>query len=313
LKTTCNDIGTRTELVPTKLGSPFVYFIRDDDSVANNCEASKSSSLSDLNTATTESAPMPRIFGNITLIDSQPSSTSISTTTATAATACGNVKAEPNLTFDDEACASPTVNVTMSSCDGNRVQPKDLYLWHPDFSKQFNNHFDSDESDDDMKGYYNLFAVDKCEDDADCPFCNDDIDFSGTDDGCEWSRCSWVEWANGFGETDSDDDTVMTDSDDFDSDVTVIETEVELDKSVEPPENEMSLPLAMREAAFQNNATTKPDANLPRLGVQVQPNTSTASLVTKPEDQLETVPKEFEVTPRKSKTVRFADQHKTIS
>ena len=116
---------------------------------------------------------------------------------------------------------------------------------------------------------------------------------------------------NGFEETDSDDDAITTDSDDFDSDVTVTETEV--DKSVESPENEMTPPLAMREAAFQNNATTKPDANLPRLGVQVQPNTSTASLVTKPEDQLETVPKEFEVTPRKSKTVRFADQHKTIS
>ena len=63
------------------------------------------------------------------------------------------------------------------------------------FSKQFNNHFDSDESDDDMKGCYNLFAVDKCEDSTDCPFCTNEIDLSDTDDGCEWTRCSWVEWA----------------------------------------------------------------------------------------------------------------------
>ena len=180
MKTTCNGIGTQTALVPAKLSLPFVRFIRDnDDSVATKCEASKSSSLSGFCTLTTESAPTPCIFGNITLIDPQPLST------------------------------SNTTNV--------------------------------------------------------------------------------------------------------DSDVSVIETEVELDKSIEPPENEMSPPLAMRDAAFQNNATTKNVANLPRLGVKVKPNTNIASLVTKPEGQLETVPKEFEVTPRRSKTVTFADETKTIS
>jgi len=47
--------------------------------------------------------------------------------------------------------------------------------------------------------------------------------------------------------------------------------------------------------------------------VKAKPNTNTASLVTKPEGQLEVVPKEFEATPRKSKTVTFADETKTIS
>ena len=302
----------QTKWVPAKLSSSFVHLIRDDEPVVINRQVSNSSSLSDLNTPTTESASMPCIFGNISFIDPQLSLTSNTTTTVTTAnTASGNVKAEPNFISDDEVCASSSASVAMSSCNDNEVKSTDLHLWCPDLSKQSNNHFDSDESDDDMKGCYNLFAVDKCEDGTDCPFCTNEIDLSDTNDGCEWTRCSWVEWANGFEETDSDDDAITTDSDDFDSAVTVFETQV--DKSVESPENEMSLPLAMRETAFHNYATIKSGANLPRLDVLVQQNTNSAALVTKPEGQLETVPKEFEVTPRNSKIVRFADKIKTVS
>jgi len=117
--------------------------MRDDEFVATNCEVSRSSSLSGLNTATTEFAPMPSIIGNITLIDPQSSSTSSNITIATTAnTACGNVKAKPDFVSDDE----PYIIITPKTVVTSSYDYSDLL----DLSKETGSQFASHGNDEDV-------------------------------------------------------------------------------------------------------------------------------------------------------------------
>jgi len=330
-------VTARTESLLAKLGVPFVRFLRDDESVATNHEASKSLSLSGLNTSTIESAPIPCIYGSFTFIDTQSSSiSSTNTTTATtASTACGNAKAESDFVSDDEPYITTPKTVVTSSYD---------YSDLVDSSKDTGSQFASHGNDEDVHACYDIFAIDRCEDDADCPFCVDETDYiSDTDDESEWIGYPQISYINDLSDSENDSNSEMSDGD-FDSDSMPIESPT----GVNLEGKEMSLSSAMQVAALQNYVVTKFGAKSPILYVQTQPNTNTATLVTKPEGhivevspqelktlkcgtenkqpntntvslvakpegQLEIVPKEFEVTPRKSKTVTFADNNAVVS
>ena len=306
MKITCNDIGIQTKLVPAKLGLPFICFIRDDETVVTNCEMSKSSSLSGPNAPTTEYAPMPHIFGNITLIDPQSTSISSTVTATTAVTGCGNMKAEPDFISDVEPYITTTPKtVATSSYNRNEMASKDLYIVYPDSSKPFSPELASYEIDDDVHLCHDIFAIDRCEDGTDCPFCVDDTYYmSDTDNECESIRYPQISCIVDPSHSENDSNSEMSDGD-FDSDSTVIK--LQTDANLKQSENKMSLSSAMQVAAGQNYVVTKFGAKLPILYEQMQPNINTASLVTKPEGQI------VKVSPQKLKTLKCGDENKAVS